>query len=89
MVCFTIENSLVLYNIMPARDGTGPRGRGRGLGRGNRPGRTGRGLGGVNECVCPECGYKESHKRGIPCTEIKCPKCGAQMTGDYCKVETK
>lgn len=37
--------------------------------------------GGTNTCVCPDCGYKTPHKRGIPCNEIECPKCGAKMTG--------
>ncbi len=26
-------------------------------------------------CVCPKCGYKQKHKRGTPCSTIKCPKC--------------
>ena len=30
-------------------------------------------------CVCPKCGYKEPHKRGIPCPSIKCPKCGTSL----------
>jgi len=74
---------------MPGRDGTGNpvggwgRGMGRGLGRGR--GLAGRPLG-SDFCYCPKCGYKEPHtQRGIPCTQIKCPKCGATMTGEYCK----
>ena len=31
-------------------------------------------------CVCPKCKYRIKHKRGIPCSTIKCPKCGSQMT---------
>ncbi len=31
-------------------------------------------------CVCPACGETAAHVRGTPCTEQKCPKCGAQMT---------
>ncbi len=27
-------------------------------------------------CVCKKCEYKVKHKRGVPCSEIKCPKCG-------------
>lgn len=30
-------------------------------------------------CVCPDCGYKESKPRGIPCITRKCPKCKGQM----------
>ena len=31
-------------------------------------------------CVCPKCGYKIKHKRGIPCSTIKCPKCKINLT---------
>ncbi len=30
-------------------------------------------------CVCPICGYKEYHIRGIPCSKTKCKKCGSFM----------
>lgn len=77
---------------MPNKNGTGPlgqgpiagRGRGRGKGLGLGRGRSGKGLGGTAECVCPKCGHKEPHKRGIPCSEVKCPKCSTPMRGDYC-----
>ena len=26
-------------------------------------------------CVCPNCGYKISHQRGVPCSTLKCPNC--------------
>jgi predicted Fe-Mo cluster-binding NifX family protein len=35
--------------------------------------------GGVGDCVCHRCGHKQPHERGIPCTEIRCPSCGASM----------
>ena len=37
--------------------------------------------GGTDMCVCPECGAKAEHKRGVPCTEQECPECGTAMVG--------
>jgi len=37
----------------------------------------GAGNGGI--CVCPECGYEKEHDTGVPCTAMKCAKCGAKM----------
>ena len=54
------------------------RGLGRGLGRGRQP--NGFGLGPSGECVCPKCGKKSLHQKGIPCYEQKCPECGSLMT---------
>lgn len=70
--------------IMPRGDGTGPMGAGRGRGQGQggkRPGRMGSSLaaGPTGLCVCPQCGQTESHVRGVPCIERKCPKCGTLM----------
>ncbi len=76
---------------MPFRNGTGPVGPGplrprreasRGLGRGGGRGRQsgGFGLGPGGDCVCPNCGTRTPHQRGIPCYEQKCPKCGSLMT---------
>ncbi|MEA3248559.1 MAG: cation diffusion facilitator family transporter [Nanoarchaeota archaeon] len=31
-------------------------------------------------CVCSKCGYKQDHKRGVPCSTIKCPKCTINLT---------
>ncbi|MBN2100392.1 DUF5320 family protein [Candidatus Dojkabacteria bacterium] len=82
---------------MPLRDGTGPtgqgpvagrgagRGTGRGAGRGIGLGAGRRGLGGSTECECPSCGHKQPHARGIPCSQVKCPKCGTPMRGAFCK----
>lgn len=53
-------------------------GRGLGRGRGRQP--YGFGLGPEGECVCPQCGTKVSHQRGIPCYKQSCPKCGTSMT---------
>jgi len=37
----------------------------------------GRGVGG--DCVCPKCGYKTSHLRGVPCSTLKCPNCKVSL----------
>jgi predicted Fe-Mo cluster-binding NifX family protein len=47
-------------------------------------GRSGRmrsrlGKGPVGSCVCPKCGQREPHERGVSCVERKCPSCGAPM----------
>ena len=64
---------------MPGRDGTGPfgqnstAGRGRGMGRPSAAGPDG-------TCICPKCGHEETHIRGTPCANKKCPDCGSMMT---------
>jgi predicted DNA-binding protein (UPF0251 family) len=74
--------------IMPNLDGTGPQGAGpqtgRGMGVGRGRGR-GQGLGGTEECVCPKCGEKVPHRRGVPCVQSKCPKCNCSMAGVFCR----
>ncbi len=49
------------------------RGQGRGQGR----------AGGPTKCVCPSCGYKETHIRGVPCSTKQCPKCKTRMVGNW------
>jgi len=68
---------------MPRGDGTGPMGGGggRGLGRGGGRGRMGGfGMGPAGYCVCPNCGKRVPHQRGVPCYQMKCPGCGTTMT---------
>jgi cation diffusion facilitator family transporter len=38
------------------------------------------GLGPGGECLCAKCGYRMSHKKGIPCYKQICPKCKGRMT---------
>jgi len=62
----------------------GGMGQGTGRGQGRRGQRAGR-MGGASAagpsgyCVCPQCGKREPHQRGVPCFEQKCPKCGSAM----------
>jgi predicted Fe-Mo cluster-binding NifX family protein len=59
----------------------------RGLPSCGSPGRAGPGVGrarsssvnAVGSCVCPKCGQREPHQRGVPCLQVNCPACGAAM----------
>jgi len=51
-------------------------GRDRG-GRGRMGGPFGAGPGGT--CICPKCKHEVPHQVGIPCYQMKCPKCGTLM----------
>jgi len=53
----------------------GGRAQGSGLGRMGGPNAAGPG----GSCVCPQCGQRVPHQRGVPCFEQKCPGCGAAM----------
>ena len=54
----------------------GGRGQGRGGGRGRNKGGA---FGPGGYCVCAKCGEKVTHKQGVKCTEVSCPKCGHAM----------
>ena len=67
---------------MPRGDGTGPVGRGSGTGggRGRGGGRMGGSAAGPGgNCICPSCGETVPHQLAVPCSTIKCPKCGMPM----------
>jgi electron transport complex protein RnfB len=54
----------------------GGQGGGQGGGRGRKGGQ-GLGLGG--QCYCPNCGHRQAHQRGVPCYDLRCPKCEAPL----------
>ena len=71
--------------VMPRRGAKGSRGddAGRDAGKSGRGGRGQKGgfSGGPGgECVCPSCGKRTPHERGVPCIEVSCPECGTAMT---------
>ncbi len=38
------------------------------------------GAGGVEAvCVCPQCHWEASHRRGVPCNQVTCQKCGTHL----------
>jgi predicted Fe-Mo cluster-binding NifX family protein len=64
-----------------AGGGRGQMGGGRGAGRGPGRGRMGGplGAGAVGNCVCPKCGQRVAHERGMPCVQRQCPQCGTAL----------
>lgn len=62
---------------MPQGDGTGSAAGCNGRGGKMKSDRAGRGP--VGTCICPVCGTKAPHRRGEPCYEQTCSKCGAKM----------
>ncbi len=38
-----------------------------------------KGYGPGGKCICTKCGYETEHHRGVPCSTIKCHKCGSPM----------
>ncbi|MFC1509245.1 hypothetical protein ACFL60_06120 [Candidatus Omnitrophota bacterium] len=61
---------------MPAQNGNGPPKGGKGGGRKGG----GFAAGPSGNCVCPSCGTKAPHSRGMPCNQMTCPQCGTVMT---------
>jgi hypothetical protein len=40
---------------------------------------SGTGMGARGMCICVGCGHREPHRRGSPCREQRCPRCGKAM----------
>jgi len=40
----------------------------------------GKGLRPDGYCICSKCGYEIKHDRGIPCSSLKCSRCGASLS---------
>ena len=38
-----------------------------------------KGKGPEGYCICKKCKYKQKHEKGIPCSKMKCPKCGGDL----------
>jgi len=36
-------------------------------------------MGAEGYCICPKCGEKTAHNRGIPCQEEHCQNCGSKL----------
>lgn len=53
-----------------------PAGRCRGAGNSRA---VGAGARAAESCICPACGAKAAHERGIPCFQMNCPQCGKPM----------
>jgi hypothetical protein len=52
---------------------------------GNRSDRPfGGGGGGTTVCRCAKCGYTQAHTRGVPCANLRCPRCGTSLRGQQC-----
>lgn len=34
---------------------------------------------GADRCLCPVCGFRQPHEKGIPCLQVICPRCGQAM----------
>jgi Na+-translocating ferredoxin:NAD+ oxidoreductase subunit B len=52
---------------------------GKGKGQQNKKQHRGMGATQLGVCSCPLCNYSVSHKRGVPCTTLICPKCNIQL----------
>lgn len=50
-----------------------------GTSKNRRDGARAAGLGPGGSCVCQACGFQVPHEQGIPCIQVRCPRCGQPM----------
>lgn len=36
-------------------------------------------MGNVGNCICTKCEFSMPHRKGVPCKDQRCPKCGSKM----------
>lgn len=78
------DKVISIHDLERTAESAKDRGEGRGVGGDHQQD------GGVDGCVCPECGKRIEHERGSPCVETKCPDCGVMMqpeAGEKIKAE--
>jgi len=34
-------------------------------------------------CICPKCGERIEHRKGVPCKKERCPECETKMVREY------
>jgi formate hydrogenlyase subunit 6/NADH:ubiquinone oxidoreductase subunit I len=52
---------------------------GKGKNQRNKSQQRGTGASQFGVCSCPQCNYSVPHKRGVPCTTLRCPKCNIPL----------
>lgn len=86
--CHAIPGDQENGGAMPGGKSGKAGGCGQGGGTGGKCRRTAGGTGGSSpgkragtsdSCLCPVCGAKAPHERGIPCFQVNCPQCGKPM----------
>ena len=70
---------VIMVGFGRGRGQGGGRGPSTGSGRGRMGGSFSAGPGGVCVCTNPDCQHEMAHQAGVPCYQVKCPKCGSPM----------
>ena len=64
---------------MQRQERGGGQGSGAGFGTGRGKGRGCGGMGAAGFCICPKCGERFPHQRGVPCLDERCQACGVAL----------